>query len=213
MNHYTVNVNNILKRFGRHVVFQNIYFTHSDGVLGIAGPNGSGKSTLLKCMAGLCAPTKGSVEWIDNEQSITNEQFKRRLGYAAPYINLYNELSCKENLAFLLELRNHSNRKERMRSVLERTAMDAFTDQPFGRLSTGQQQRMRLAASLVHQPDILFLDEPGSNLDDEGQKLIQTSVSEFKESGRLVIIASNNRDELHLCDEVYSVEEERYLEK
>jgi ABC-type multidrug transport system ATPase subunit len=70
---------------------------------------------------------------------------------------------------------------------------------------------MRLAAAIVHQPKVLFLDEPGSNLDEKGRMLIESLVAEFKEVDKLVIIASNNPDELALCNRVYSVEEERFL--
>jgi len=202
-----LSVQNLRKRFGGNRVFNDITLTHKGGVMGIAGANGSGKSTLLQCFARLVRPTSGQVEWYKKEQQIDVQKITNHLGYAAPYINLYEELSCSENLEFLLQLRNTTD----VQAALARTEIQNLGDQLFGKLSTGQQQRMRLAAAIVHQPKVLFLDEPGSNLDEKGRMLIESLVAEFKEVDKLVIIASNNPDELALCNRVYSVEEERFL--
>ena len=206
-----LSVQNLRKRFGGNRVFNDITLTHKGGVMGIAGANGSGKSTLLQCFAGLIRPTSGQVEWYKKEQQIDLQKITKHLGYAAPYINLYEELSCSENLEFLLQLRNTTDVPAAVQAALARTEIQNLGDQLFGKLSTGQQQRMRLAAAIVHQPKVLFLDEPGSNLDEKGRMLIESLVAEFKEADKLVIIASNNPDELALCNRVYSVEEERFL--
>ncbi len=211
MSKFSIHVNNLYKRFGSQIVFQNISFDHGTGIMGIAGSNGSGKTTLLRCIAGIMSSTRGKIKWLKNGQSIDNDEFKKHLGYAAPYINLYKELSCSENLNFLLQLRNYTDRSKRVSNVLKKTAMTAFCRQPYGNLSTGQQQRMRIAASLVHQPEVLFLDEPGANLDEEGRKVVESIVSKFKKTDKLVVIASNNGAELNLCDKIYSVEEEKTL--
>jgi ABC-type multidrug transport system ATPase subunit len=206
-----LSVQNLRKRFGGNRVFNDITLTHKGGVMGIAGANGSGKSTLLQCFARLVRPTSGQVEWYKKEQQIDVQKITNHLGYAAPYINLYEELSCSENLEFLLQLRNTTDVPAAVQAALARTEIQNLGDQLFGKLSTGQQQRMRLAAAIVHQPKVLFLDEPGSNLDEKGRMLIESLVAEFKEVDKLVIIASNNPDELALCNRVYSVEEERFL--
>lgn len=206
-----LNVKNLGKHFGSNRVFRDISFSHTNGVLGIAGSNGSGKSTLLQCLTRLSRPTSGIIKWQKNEQNVDDHNIKKLLGYAAPYINLYEELSGRENLEFLLKLRNAANLSAATEKALSKTDMLDIANQPFGKLSTGQQQRMRLAAAIVHQPEILLLDEPGSNLDENGRMLIESLVAEFKEADKLGIIASNNPDELALCNRVYSVEEERFL--
>lgn len=210
MNHLHFRTYNLSKRFGSNRVFDDINFRYAQGVLGIAGPNGSGKSTLLQCLAGLIRPSSGRVEWYKKEQNINIQKLKNRLGYAAPYINLYEELSCRENLDFLMQLRKQANPSQKIEAALEQAQITHLADQLFAKLSTGQQQRLRLAAAIVHQPDVLFLDEPGSNLDESGRTLIQSLVSEFKEAGKMIIIASNNPEELELCDAVYSVEGEAF---
>ena len=199
------------KHFGSRDILHNISFSFEKGSLGIAGPNGSGKSTLLKCLAGLLSPNSGDLSWYQNEQLMDDGALKENLGYAAPYINLYDELSCRENLEFLLKLRGSNTITQTATAALKRTVVGELAEQPFGTLSTGQRQRMRLAAALVHDPDVLFLDEPGSNLDKKGRKMIERLVAEFREAGKLVIIASNNTEELDLCDRVFSVEKEEFV--
>lgn len=135
-------------------------------------------------------------------------KIKTKLGYAAPYINLYEELSCIENLAFLMQLRCMPTSSESIRKILKRTDIYPLANQLFGHLSTGQQQRLRLAAAIMHHPEILFLDEPGANLDENGRELVDSLASEFKAKGKLVILASNNPEELALCDTIFSLGKE-----
>lgn len=209
MQSFSLHVNKLEKRYGATRVFDSVTFSHTEGILGIAGPNGSGKSTLLLCMAGLRAPTAGTVDWKRASDSISTPEARKHMGYAAPYINLYPELSCSENLHFLLELRGNAPRTGAVEEALMRTGIGSLASRPYGQLSTGQQQRMRLASALVHNPGIIFLDEPGSNLDKKGRKLIARLADSFKTAGKLAVIASNNPDELALCDQIYSVAEER----
>jgi ABC-type multidrug transport system ATPase subunit len=208
---YSLHIKNLSKHFGSRDILHNISFSFEKGSLGIAGPNGSGKSTLLKCLAGLLSPNSGDLSWYQNEQLMDDGALKENLGYAAPYINLYDELSCRENLEFLLKLRGSNTITQTATAALKRTVVGELAEQPFGTLSPGQRQRMRLAAALVHDPDVLFLDEPGANLDEKGRKMIERLVAEFREAGKLVIIASNNTEELDLCDRVFSVEKEEFV--
>lgn len=212
MENFSIRIEELGKHLGKRTVLRNVSFAFEKGVLGLAGSNGSGKSTLLKCMAGLWSPSTGKVIWDIGGRQVGRESFKQRLGYAAPYVNLYNELTCYENLHFILELRDYAGKNDKIKKILRQTSMDSFCDQLYRYLSTGQQQRIKLAAALVHEPDILFLDEPGTNLDKAGRAMIRSIVEAFKEEGNLVVIASNNEDELSMCDKVFSVEEERFNE-
>jgi ABC-type multidrug transport system ATPase subunit len=197
-----VEASRLSKSYGKHTVFTDLSFKTTSPVVGIAGRNGAGKSTLLKCIAGLLKPTSGSVVWKNGaETEITSENLKKVLGYAAPYINLYDELTVTENLTFLFDVRNENNRGH-INTVLKRTGSEPFKKSPFGALSTGQQQRARLAAAIVHQPRILFLDEPGSNLDEKGRALVLDLVNEFRDKDKLLLLASNQSYELDLCDSI-----------
>jgi len=197
-----VEAHQLSKSYGKHTVFKDLSFAVASSVVGIAGRNGAGKSTLLKCIAGLLKPTSGMVTWVNgNEHEMTQEELKKRLGYAAPYISLYEELTVTENLSFLFDVRNENDRGQ-IDDVLQRTGANPFKNSLFGSLSTGQQQRARIAAAIVHQPDILFLDEPGSNLDEKGRVVVNDLVNEFRNRKRLLILASNQTYELDLCDSI-----------
>lgn len=197
-----VEAHQLSKSYGKHPVFSDLSFTAASSVVGIAGRNGAGKSTLLKCIAGLLKPTSGQIIWMNGENDkMTQVELKKRLGYAAPYISLYEELTVTENLSFLFDVRNEKNRGQ-IGEVLQRTGASPFKDSLFGSLSTGQQQRARIAAAIVHQPDILFLDEPGSNLDKKGRAVIDDLVNEFRHQEKLLILASNQSYELDLCESI-----------
>lgn len=202
----SLHLHQLSKSFGLRKVLKDVSLEHKSGVLGIAGPNGSGKSTLMKCIAGLLRPTGGKVEWMENHELLSTEESRKRLGFAAPYISLYPELSPVENLQFLKKIRKESSGKQELDELLSYVHLEKSADQPFGKLSTGQQQRLRLAAAIFHGPGALLLDEPGSNLDEEGKKLISNILDRFRRAGKPVIIASNDSRELDLCDRVYSVD-------
>lgn len=210
---FKIQVQNLHKSFGAHQVFSGVNFNHHTGSLGIAGSNGSGKTTLLKCLAGLLDPTGGQIRRTKGGSNLPLGRFKKNLGYVAPYINLYSELSCRENLEFLAKLRDISTEKnsDSITQWLKTVELEHLEDQPFGKLSTGQQQRLRLASGLFHDPHILMLDEPGSNLDEAGSDIIKSIVERFNDSHKMLILASNNDRELTLCDRIYSIEDEHII--
>jgi ABC-type multidrug transport system ATPase subunit len=207
----SLHVEQLSKYFGKNLVWENISFHHESGVLGIEGPNGSGKSTLLKCLSGLLSPSSGTVSWQNCGQQLEIQAVKHQIGYAAPYISLYRELSIIENLQFLSKLRKNKIKEALLRQLLERVELDHSSDKPYGNLSTGQQQRARLAAALFTNPPVLMLDEPGSNLDEQGRSLISDIVARARDEKKLVILASNNPDELALCDRIFSVKREEVV--
>ena len=204
----SLQVHNFTKKFNRHTIFSDLSFEHTGGILGISGANGSGKSTLMKCMAYLLRPNSGTIIWKQDEEVMNQKLVKAHLGYAAPYINLYAELSVEENLRFLVEAGGKSAQEDRLSVLLEKVQIPHLSDQLFGSLSTGQQQRVKLAAALVREPEILMLDEPGSNLDEKGHALVSEIVKEAAETGTLVFLASNDPNEIAMCDTVLNVSDE-----
>lgn len=198
------------KSYGPKRVFSDVSFEHEGSSLGIAGSNGSGKSTFLKCLGNLLRPSSGRVEWSKEGNLLGRDELQPILGYAAPYINLYDELSCRENLHFLANIRHQDNAESAIEQWIPEVGLSDVADQPYGKLSTGQQQRLRLASALFHRPDILLLDEPGSNLDEAGRSLIAAIAKSFQSQDKLLIIASNNPNELDLCERIFSIEEETF---
>ena len=206
----TLQIKQLSKKFGPKQIFRDLSFSYSGNILGIAGSNGSGKSTFLQCLAGLQS-FRGTIIWKEKSNPLDQSEVQKRMGYAAPYINLYKELSCRENLIFLSKIRHQKNAQPHIEESLRRVGLSTVIDQPFGKLSTGQQQRLRLASALFHQPDILLLDEPGSNLDEAGRQLIAQIVKDHQSSHKLLLLASNIPSELSLCEQTYSIEKQAFL--
>lgn len=202
----SVEVQNLGKRYGSTTVFQDLSFRHTKGVLGIGGSNGSGKSTLLKCLAGLERPTSGSVLWKKGSEKMSHSELKEKLGYVAPYINLYHDLTIKENLELILQLRKQDRSKQIDDEFWDKLQLSGLQNKPFGELSTGQRQRARLACTLSYKPSVLFLDEPGANLDERGRQAIQDILRDYRQADNMVLLASNDPNELDLTDTVFSVE-------
>lgn len=200
---------NLAKTYAIHPVFSGLSFRAESSVIGIAGENGSGKSTLLKCLAGLLKPTAGTVHWATKSGSLSKEALKNILGFSAPYIQLYEELTVLENLDFIIRARGGS-KQAGASALLQSLGAAALGDAMFGELSTGQQQRAKLAAALIHNPKILMMDEPGSNLDKRGRQNIKEITERFRRQGAMVLIASNQTAELDLCDTILDLNSQVY---
>lgn len=200
----TLNVSKLFKSFKQTDVITDLSFNWQSGICGIAGSNGAGKSTLMQILLGLIKPSAGNVSWNVDGDPVSRNDIRKVAGFAAPYMQLYEELTPFENLQFLRDLHSGSELAEPA-ALLNRFKADLFAHSPYGELSTGQQQRVKLAAALIHNPQIICLDEPGSNLDRDGIELIEDLVSEARSSNKMVIIASNNSTELAMCDDVISL--------
>jgi len=201
----SLQINDLTKKYNCHTIFEALSFEHNKGILGIAGANGSGKSTLLKCLAYLLRPNSGSITWQQHGSDLSQDEVKAQIGYVAPYINLYAELSISENLRFLMEARGEKADLQTLENTITRLQISRLADKLYGNLSTGQQQRAKLAAAIIRKPQILMLDEPGSNLDEEGHELVAHIVNSEAEKGTLVFLASNDPAEIALCDTVLEI--------
>lgn len=180
---------NVRRRFGRLSVLQGVSGTVAPGeALLVTGPNGSGKSTLLRCLAGILAPDGGRIEYREDERNLDVEQRRLRIGYVAPDLAFYSELTVAENLEFFARLRRV--RPDRGFEILDRLSLP--TDRMVGALSSGMRQRVRWAWALLHRPRLLLLDEPFQNLDAPGEKGTRALLREHLEQtpGGLAVIAN-----------------------
>lgn len=192
------------KYFGVRWVFRDLSMPVTGGIIGISGANGSGKSTLMRCLAGLLKQDRGLVLW--HSEGGTSETFDVRNhgGFAAPYIQLYKDLTCRENLEFLKSpLVNPPDMD--LAGLFSSLGIGDKLDERYGSLSSGQQQRVKVISAVVHQPKVLFLDEPGTNLDVRGNVFIREQIEIRRKQNQLTIIASNQVEELDLCDNILPV--------
>jgi heme exporter protein A len=200
MNSISITVQGVAKDFNRRPIFKDISFSlSSPGSIAITGKNGAGKSTLSKILAGLVSATRGSIAYSVDGKPTGIEEFKHLIGFVSPYLNLYDEFTAIENLNILSRIRTVSSSKdERIKELLLLVGLWNRRDDFVGTFSSGMKQRLKYAFALLHTPPVLILDEPTSNLDDEGMEVVKHMIQEQLKSN-ILVIATNNREEAHWC--------------
>ncbi len=206
MTNYKLTFSKVTKTFGRRLIFKNINREFTSGnIYGFSGRNGSGKSTLIKIASGIISPTQGNVEHEMNGQKIIPEKLHNYLGFVSPYLVLYDEFTADENLFHFSRIRGVGYNSKRAKYLLNEFELLKRRKDYLKGYSSGMKQRMKFIFALLHNPEILFLDEPTSNLDNSGkQKVYEIIKNEGKD--KLVIIASNEQSDLDLCSEILDIE-------
>lgn len=193
----SLEVSNLRKDFDRRPIFKNLNFTLSNSdSLAITGKNGSGKSTLIKVLANTYTQTQGHVNFSIDGNPIERQHFYKYIGFVSPYLNLYDEFSGYENLHFVTNLRGLKTGI--IDEVLKRAGLFERRHDLVKIYSSGMKQRLKLAFAIIHNPLILMLDEPTSNLDAEGIRVVDNIAEEYKLE-RILIIATNDEHERNLC--------------
>jgi len=190
---FTIKANNISKRY-TYRLFNNITLAVSTGEsVAIVGPNGSGKSTLLKIIGNIVLPDSGSVEYYENQDIIPATSVMRYTGIVAPYIQCYNHLTLIENINFAF-----GHVTDDAIELLQRLDIYKHKDKVLHTYSTGMIQRSKIAMALLKKPKVLLLDEPGSNIDDTGRKILFDLLVQIQPY-TIIIIATNDTREANLC--------------
>jgi heme exporter protein A len=197
---YKLELQKLTKTFGRRLIFNEIDSTFNSGnIYGISGPNGSGKSTLVKIITGIISPTKGKVIHSQGDENIIEEKLHNYIGFLSPYLILYDEFSAWENLQHISHIRGLKFNEERVTELLEKLNIYNRRNDLLKTYSSGMKQRVKFVFALQHSPRLLILDEPTSNLDEEGKEHFYEIIrAEGKEN--LVLIASNEKSDLALCE-------------
>jgi len=186
----------IFRHFGRVKVLAGVSGEAEPGeILLVRGSNGSGKSTLLRCLAGLLAPEAGQIDYSENGSVLDTAERRRRIGYVAPDLAFYEELSTLENLIFFARLKRVP--AERGAELLDRVGLPH--DRAAGALSSGMRQRLRWAFALLGRPRLLLLDEPFQNLDAPGEELGRELLVEHLEQGLAVVASPTHLDLPHVA--------------
>jgi heme exporter protein A len=192
-----ISFSDVAKRYDLRVIFRSISGEAVPGeVMVITGPNGSGKSTLLAILCGLLRPTRGEVSHLRGDVDIERDLWRQHLGVVAPAMAVYEELDAAENLRFFARVRGMGGADARCRECLEMVGLDPGRRTPVRGYSTGMAQRLKIAQALLHDPEVLFLDEPGSNLDPSGRDWLEDHVRGLAAEGKTVLLATNDEREM-----------------
>lgn len=193
-----IEITNLSKRYRFDWVFKNISQTFSPCERwALLGPNGSGKSTLLKVLSGHLSPSKGSIIFKTGGQILEAENVYRSVAYAAPYIELIEEFTLEEAIAFHQRLKPLLPNMDAQR-LQERLALPKAKHKEIRFFSSGMKQRLKLALAICSDTPLLLLDEPATNLDQQGVAWYKALIAEFA-ADRLTIIASNDPHDAEFC--------------
>ena len=192
-----LNAVNLTRKFDSRPVFKDINFELSTGsATAITGRNGSGKSTLIKIIANLLMQTSGSLDLFDSGEKVKKENIYKYIGLVSPYLNLYDEFTGYENLKIISDIRGSGH--DNIDNVLTRVGLLNRKNDLLKIYSSGMKQRLKIAFAILHNPKVLLLDEPTSNLDADGVSVVDDIAAEYKKD-RLLIIATNDAHERSLC--------------
>lgn len=200
-----VEIRNLSKAYERRKLFTDVSVTIPDrSVFVVLGHNGAGKTTFLRILCGLIPATSGQVEYIIDGNILSAAEKRAQMGLVSPDLELYCELSAVENLEFFAGVRGLPFTLDKAREILEFVGLKGRGRDHVGTFSSGMKQRMKYAYALLHDPHILVLDEPTSNLDEKGVALVDTIIRRQKEKG-IVIMATNEPREVSYGDQTLSL--------
>ena len=198
-------IDGVTKRFGDDIAVDGISLTVRAGtILGIIGPSGSGKTTTIRLLTGALAPNDGQVHVLGEDPRTFRRRTRERIGYMPQQFTLYPDLTARENVDFVASLFGilWRTRYRRTREVLELVDLWAVRGRRAGRLSGGMQRRLELASALVHDPDLMFLDEPTAGIDPILRASIWKELHRLRDGGRTLLVTTQYVNEAEECDTV-----------
>jgi len=199
-NGYAIDVHGLNKRFGsKHVVKDVSLQVRRGEIFGFLGPNGSGKTTSIRMMCGLLTPDSGSGTCLGFDIVRESAQIKRHVGYMTQRFSYWEDLSIRENLDFVARVYAMPNRKETVERSLESLGLAERADQLAGALSGGWKQRLALAACLLHEPELLLLDEPTAGVDPNARREFWEELHRLAARGISVLVSTHYMDEAERC--------------
>ncbi|MEQ1607362.1 MAG: ABC transporter ATP-binding protein [Hyphomonadaceae bacterium] len=198
-----IDVQGLNKSFGdKHVVKDFSIQVPRGRITGFLGPNGSGKTTTLRMLCGLLTPDSGTGKCLGFDIVTQSDLIKLHVGYMTQKFSLYDDLTIEENLMFMARVHGLDRRQERVKDALDRLGLYERRKQLAGKLSGGWKQRMALAATTLHEPDLLLLDEPTAGVDPQARRQFWDEIHALSAAGLTVLVSTHYMDEAERCHDI-----------
>ncbi len=223
INHTTqIMLESVGKRFRYEWIFKNLSKTFDSGnIYALLGSNGSGKSTLMKILSGHLSPSEGKISFYIKDKKQDEDNIYKHISYAAPYVELIEELTLTEMIQFHIKFKPLSsegnplnkgvlseNNSLKINDLIEILGFEKSKNKEIRYFSSGMKQRLKLALAICSDSPILLLDEPTTNLDAQGVAWYRQLISRFREGGdRLTIVASNIEHDYDFCNQILNIED------
>jgi ABC-2 type transport system ATP-binding protein len=198
-----VGATNLVKQFGDFTAVKNVSLQIRNGeVYGLLGANGAGKTTTIRMLCGLLPPSGGAMQLAGAQGDLRSEEVRKRIGYMSQKFSLYDDMTIRENLDFFAGVYGvpKQEREEKIRWVLSFSGLESKQDQITGSLPGGWKQRVAFGAAIMHEPDILFLDEPTSGVDPLARRAFWTLINRLADSGAAILVTTHYLEEAEQCN-------------
>ena len=205
MSDFTITVDNLTKRFGEFTAVDHVSFDVNRGeVYGWLGPNGAGKTTTIRMLLGLLKPTEGSARVLGYDPAKESKAMQSRVGYMSQLFTLYNDLTASENIRFYGQAYGLRRKELRRRhdEIIEMAGLVGRERELTGNLSGGWKQRLALGCAIVHEPQVVFLDEPTAGVDPISRREFWGLIYAMAKEGVTVLVTTHYMDEAELCQRV-----------
>ena len=196
-------IKDLIKNYGNVIAVNGISLEIKKGeMFGIVGPDGAGKTTTIRVLCGLLHFESGEIKIDDNELISSRQEIQNKIGYLSQKFSLYGDLTVDENIEFFAEIHNVKKYKNRREELLQFTRLTDFRDRLAENLSGGMKQKLALACSLIHKPEILFLDEPTTGVDPVSRRDFWKILSQLQKDNITILMTTPYLDEAERCNRV-----------
>lgn len=200
-----IEIEHLTKKFGKFTAVNDVSFNVKKGeVFGFLGPNGSGKTTVIRMLMGLITPTSGIGKVLGYDISKENDMIKQKIGYMSQKFSLYEDLTVEENLDFYGSIYGITGNKLRLKKkeILKMADLEGKEKMITANLSGGWKQRLALGCAIIHDPDILFLDEPTGGVDPIARRNFWDLIYNLSEQGVTILVTTHYMDEAEHCNTI-----------
>ncbi|MEK7263622.1 MAG: ABC transporter ATP-binding protein [Bacteroidota bacterium] len=209
---FAIQLQNVTKKFSERIAVNNVSLSISKGeMFALVGPDGAGKSTIIRMLCGIMKPDAGTVSVLGFDVQKQSDEVKKRIGYLSQKFSLYGDLTIDENIEFFAEIHRVKKYQMRREELLEFTRLKPFRTRLAEKLSGGMKQKLALACTLIHTPEIIFLDEPTTGVDPVSRRDFWKILSNLLKTGMTIVMTTPYLDEAERCSRVALMNEGNIL--